>query len=195
MVVFWGNRIIYECSTKPEWLLCLCVFSLQRLAVKSKKKKKKEKKWSCSSLSLFSLHEHKSLQSAVHCGIEEVPDRSIIVEDYSNEVIGHWPGNMWPRKQTNEIWFRVRLRSADRQRQTDRQTGIPWFPFNLSTCCSRFFKPAIFQIFECWLSSCWKSETSKIKWTCCAYPPPPPFPVALPEGLTKSCSCAPDCRK
>ena len=86
----------------------LC-FLLQGIAVKSKKKKK-EKKWSCSSLCLFSLHKHKSLQSAVHCGIEEVPDRSIIVEDYSNEVIGHWPGNMWPRKQTNEIWFRVRLR-------------------------------------------------------------------------------------
>lgn len=49
--------------------------------------------------------------------------------DYSNEVIGHWPGNMWPRKQTNEIWFRFRLCLVVSVRKTDKQTWTDFFFF------------------------------------------------------------------
>lgn len=89
--------------------------------------------------------------------------------DYSNEVIGHWRGNMWPRKQTNEIWFKFRLCLAVSVRNTDRQTWTDFFLSQSLHLLFLVFKPLIFQIFECWLSSCGMRVTHiEIMWTCCA---------------------------
>lgn len=84
----------------------------------------------CLPIFFFFLPKHKPMQLLVSQRTARLRKRQIaasLSKDYSNEVIGHWPGNMWPRKQTNEIWFRFRPCTAVSVRPTDMQA---WTDFS-----------------------------------------------------------------
>lgn len=178
-----------RCSPEHVWLTAQLVFSgvvLIRNSLyvyfnDSSRKRNMRKRSIYPSVSLFFfffLPKHKPMQLLVSQRTARLRKRQIaasLSKDYSNEVIGHWPGNMWPRKQTNEIWFRFRPCTAVSVRPTDMQAWTEFsfffFFFFLSLhLLFLVFKPLIFQIFECWLSICRMSDThcDPSEITCCA---------------------------
>lgn len=110
-----------------------------------------------------------SCWSAVDCRIEEAPDRSIIVEGLQQQGDRSLAWKHVAQKADKWNLIQTWLCCV---RQTDMHELIFFQSLHLLFVV---FWPPILQIFECWLSSCRKSETSKAKGICCAFSPLPPY--------------------
>lgn len=156
--IFWfHNTVIY-----------LFIFKLQQLW----EKLKEEKMWVCWVCVIFFSYikiNPCSCWSAVDCRIEEAPDRSIIVEGLQQQGDRSLAWKHVAQKADKWNLIQTWLCCV---RQTDMHELIFFQSLHLLFVV---FWPPILQIFECWLSSCRKSETSKAKGICCAFSPLPPY--------------------